>query len=224
MTTASTCAFTYPTTKKTIALLRRCDQRGAEEVSCLDHMGERRADFLPTSCFQSAVRIDPYPLRRENLEDALQFPDHFLRARHARRVDIIDAKADVVWVMRGGKGLQQFELRTRGLDQRQVGIQAGNVLYDIVKLRVAKVRVDLCGVLHEACGETETEHGPVEVVLPVRMPQGQSLTQGRLVDLNHAHACRFQVLDFVAYCQSDLLSRVRTALIIAYKEALHDVC
>src|SRR5260370_16758926 len=222
MTTASTCAFTYPTTtKKTIALLHRCDQRGADEVRCLDHMGERRAYFLPTSCFQYAVRIDAYPVRGENLEYALQFPGHFLRARHARRVDIIDAKADVVWVMRGGKGLQQFELRTRGFDQSHVGIHAGNVLYDIVKLRVAQVRVDLCGVLHEACGETETEHGPVEVVLPVRMPQGQSLTQGRLVDLNHAHACPFPLLSFVPYSQTHLFPTPNTRSVIPSKAPFH---
>ncbi len=106
-------------------------------MRCLDQVGQRRAYFLPTSCFESTVRVDPYALGRENLEDALQFPDHFLRARHARRVDVIDAKADVVWVMRGGKGLQQRKLRTRGFDQSHVGIHAGNVLYNIVKLRVA---------------------------------------------------------------------------------------
>src|SRR6266851_112417 len=185
-------------------------------------MGKRRAYFLPTSCFQSTVRVDPYPLGRENPEDTLQFSDHFLRARHARRVDIIDAKADVVWVAIGNEGLQQLKLRTRGFDQSHVGVHAGNVLYDIVKLRVAQVRVDLCGVLHGARGETETEHGPVEIVLPVRMPQGQPLTQGWLVDLNHAHASRFQILHFVAYGQSDLPTRVRAWLIITHKGPLHD--
>src|SRR6266566_4560194 len=167
-------------------------------------MVERRAYFLPTSGFQSTVRIDPYPLRGEDLEDTVQFPDQFLRGRHARRVHIIDAKTDVVWVAIGGEGLQQLELRARGFDQSHVGVHAGNVLYDIVKLRVAQVRVDLCGVLHAARGEMETEYGPIEVVLPVRMTQGQSLTQGWLVDLNHADASRFQVLYFVAYGQSDL--------------------
>src|SRR5260370_37047684 len=157
-------------------------------------MGERRAYFLPTSCFQSTVRIDPYPLRGEDLEDTLQFPDQFLRARHARRVDIIDAKADVVWVTIGGGGLQQLELRTRGFDQSHVGIHAGNLLYDIVKLRVAQVRVNLCGVLHEPRGETQTEHGPVEVVLPGRMSQGQYLTQCLLVDLDHPHSSGLQDL------------------------------
>ena len=80
-------------------------------MRCLDHMGKRWAYFLPMSCFQSAVRVDPYPLGRENLEDTLQFPNEFLCGWHARRVDIIDAKADVVWVAIGGKGLQQLELR-----------------------------------------------------------------------------------------------------------------
>src|SRR5258708_20064418 len=170
-------------------------------------MGKRREYFLPTSCFQSTVRVDPYPLGRENPEDTLQFSDHFLRARHARRVDIIDAKADVVWVAIGNEGLQQLKLRTRGFDQSHVGVHAGNVLYDIVKLRVAQVRVNLCGVLHEARGETETEHGPVEVVLPVRMPQGQSLTQGRLVHLNPAHARASQVLSSSAYFPTHLSPR-----------------
>src|SRR5258707_13551858 len=106
MTTASTCAFTYPTTtKKTIALLHRCDQRGAEEMRCLDQMGERRAYFLPTSCFQSTVRIDPYPLRGEDLEDTLQFSAQFRHARHARRVDIIDAKTHGIWGDKGDEGL-----------------------------------------------------------------------------------------------------------------------
>src|SRR5260370_24307726 len=108
MTTASTCAFTYPTTtKKTIALLHRCDQRRADEVRCLDQMGERRAYFLPTSCFQSTVRIDPYPLRGEDLEDTLQFSDQFLPARHARRVDIIHAKTHFIWVAIGDECLSQ---------------------------------------------------------------------------------------------------------------------
>jgi len=40
-------------------------------MRCLDHMGQRRAYFLPTSCFESTVRVDPYALGRENLEDAL---------------------------------------------------------------------------------------------------------------------------------------------------------
>src|SRR5258708_10938084 len=170
-------------------------------------MGKRRAYLLPTSCFQSTVRIDPYPVRGEDLEDTVELPDQFLRARHAGRVDIIDAKADVVWVTIGGGGLQQLELRTRGFDQSHVGIHAGNLLYDIVKLRVAQVRVNLCGVLHEARGETETEHGPVEVVLPVRMPQGQSLTQGRLVHLNPAHARASQVLSSSAYFPTHLSPR-----------------
>src|SRR2546429_4671199 len=135
-------------------------------------MGECWTYFLPTPCFQSTVRIDPYLLRREDLEDTAQFPDQFLRGRHAWRMDVIDAKTDVVWIAISGKGLQQLELRTRGFDQSYVCVHACNVLNDIVKLRVAQVRVNLCFVLHGARGEAETEHGPVEVILPVRMTQG----------------------------------------------------
>src|SRR5260370_35335325 len=136
MTTASTCAFTYPTTtKKTIALLHRCDQRGAEEVRCLDQMGERRAYFLPTSCFQSAVRIDPYPLWGEDLENMLQFPDQFLRGRHARRGDLIDAKTHVIWVAIGDAVLSQLKWGTRGFHQGYVGAHAGKARTYIAPLR-----------------------------------------------------------------------------------------
>src|SRR5260370_42128819 len=80
-------------------------RRWEEIRPALDQMGERRAYFLPTSCFQSTVRIDPYPLRGEDLEDTLQFSDQFLRARHARRVDIIDAKTHVICLAIGDEGL-----------------------------------------------------------------------------------------------------------------------
>src|SRR5258708_34098166 len=54
------------------------------------------------------------------------------------------------------------------------------------------------------------------------MPQGQSLTQGRLADLNHAHASRFQILHFIAHRQGNLSTGVRRWLVIASKGPLQD--
>ena len=90
--------------------------------------------------------------------------DELGHLRHARGVDVVDARADA-----GGELLldvaEQLHPRTGRLDGGDVGVEVVDGLDDLTELRIAEVRVDL-GVRRRVGGDqAEAAHGPVQVLL-----------------------------------------------------------
>ena len=96
----------------------------------------------------------------------LEQAGHLFDVGHARRVDVVDARADLVRVAIVPERIEQFHLRARGLDRDHVGIHRADRVDDVVELRVAHVGVDLRLVAHAGRAEAESFDRPVEVGLP----------------------------------------------------------
>ena len=113
---------------------------------------------------------------------------HLADLGNARRMDVVDAGADLVRVAIVPERVEQLHLRARGLDRDDVGVHRGDRIDDVVELGVAHVGVDLRLVAHAGRTEPEGVDRPVEIVFPLRLAQRQAFAQRRLVDLDDAHA------------------------------------
>ncbi len=78
-------------------------------------------------------------------------------------MDIVNPGADGVGVVVAFEGFEQIQLRAGGLDGDDVGIEAGNVLDDVIELGIAHVGVDLRGVANPVGAQAKARHRPVEV-------------------------------------------------------------
>ena len=58
-------------------------------------------------------------------------------------MNVVDARANVVGIVKGAERFMQLHLRTRRFDGVDVGIHRGHGFDDVVELRIAHVRVDL---------------------------------------------------------------------------------
>ena len=88
---------------------------------------------------------------------------------HPRRVDVVDARADLVRVVEiAGERVEHLHVRARRLDRDHVGVEAHDVLHDLVELRVAHVRVDLGVRPRRRDGQPEAVDGPADVVVLAR--------------------------------------------------------
>ena len=129
---------------------------------------------------------------------------HLRYGRHARGVNIVDARADL-----GVEGLvdilQQLHAGAGRLDRGDIGIQTGNGINDLAELGVAQVGVDLGGRLGLEGYQAEGTHGPVQVRLAVFLTQRQQLAQGRLVDLDDVDAGLFQVMHLIRQRDAELV-------------------
>lgn len=76
---------------------------------------------------------------------------------------------------------------------------------DVSEVRVAEVRVNL-GVVTDTGGrETERVNGPLEVVVPVGLSEGKTLSDSGLIDLDGLDAGVGKVHDLVTEGKSELL-------------------
>ena len=82
--------------------------------------------------------------------------------------------------------------------------------------------VDLGFVLHAVGADAERFHRPVQVGLPLRATQGQSLAQGGFIDLDDAHPGPLQVQHFLADGQCQLQAGHRARLVVTHKGPVQD--
>ncbi|KUI73961.1 hypothetical protein VM1G_11931 [Cytospora mali] len=154
----------------------------------------------------TAVRVDPELLRLEELKHLLDTVLDLLLAGDTRGVDVVDTRSDVTRVSRVDEDLEQLSIRLAVLDGQDIGIQSRNGVEEVLELGVAEVRVDLGSVLNASGGQAESLDSPVQVGLTLLAgAERQTLTQGRLIDLDDINAGLLEVDDFVTKSQSKLL-------------------
>jgi hypothetical protein len=78
---------------------------------------------------------------------------------------------------------------------------------EVLELRVAEVGVDLSRVLNASSGKLEAVDSPLEVGVTLRaLPERETLTEGRLIDLDDEDAVGLEVNNLVAEGESELLA------------------
>jgi len=120
-------------------------------------------------------------------------------------VDIIDTRTNLVRVSVSLEGVEQLHVTLGSLDRDDVSIQGLDGWEDVVKVRVAEMRVGLGLVAYTGSGELEGASGPFEVGVPVCTAERETFTKSRLVDLDGSDTGRFEVDDFVPEGKSELL-------------------
>src|SRR5258707_84570 len=187
-----------------------------------DHVDERGPHLLPFSGLQPAVRIDPELCVGEPAPRELDEISHLADLRHARRMDVVDAGADLVRIAVVLEGVEQFHLRARGLDRDHVGVHGANRVDDVVEFGIAHMGVDLGFVAHARGTEPEAVDRPVEIGLPLRLSQRQPLAQRGLVNLDHAGAGGFEIADLVADRERDLPADLASRCVVADERPVED--
>ncbi len=157
---------------------------------------------------------------RSTLAAAAQQLGHLLGRRDARRVDVVDARADLLCVAGALPVVQQLHARARRLDQQHVGVHLLDLLHDVAEVRVAHVGVDLGLVAHRRGRDPEAVDGPLQVLVPAVAAQRQPLADRRLVDLDHLDPGLLEVGDLVADRERELLAGLRARLVVADERPL----
>lgn len=121
-------------------------------------------------------------------------------------MDVVAARADPRRVLVGGEDIEELEGALGGLNGDDISVEAGNVGEDGVEVRVAEVGVGLGVVTDASSCEAERVDSPGEVGVPVDLAEGQTLTDGRLVDLDGEDASLLKVADLVTEGKSKLHS------------------
>src|SRR5882757_8788455 len=96
-----------------------------------NHIFQSALDFRPAARLQAAIGIDPKLLGCKHLASLREERNHFLYRRHARGMNVIDARADVGRVAVADKSIQQFHLGAGGFDGNDVRIHGRNGGHDI---------------------------------------------------------------------------------------------
>lgn len=126
---------------------------------------------------------------------------------NTRGVDIVDTGANVAGVLLVNEDLEELGIGLGVLDGEDIGIQSSNGMEKVLELRVAEVRVDLRGVLNTSSGELEAVDSPLEVGVTFRaLAERETLTEGRLIDLDDEDAVGLKVNNLVAEGESELLA------------------
>src|SRR5712692_3415053 len=188
----------------------------------LHHVPQRRQRLVPAPGLQAAIGVDPDLAVLQHLPHPLERRRDFFGGRHARRVDVVDPRADLVRVLVPAKGLEQLRAGARVLDRDHVRIHALDHADHVVELAVAHVRVNLGRVLHAARRQPKRIDGPVQVAAPVGPAERQTLAQRRLVDLDDADAGALEIQHLVTDRECELLSGFGTGLVVAHEGPLQD--
>jgi len=138
-----------------------------------------------------------------------------LLAGDTRGVDVVDTRADVTGVSLVIEDLQELSIRLAVLNGENIGIQSGDGVEEVLELGVAEVRVDLSAIRDASGGQLEGLDGPLEVgVTLATRAKRKTLTQSRLIDLDHGDTSRLEIDDLVAQGESQLLSLVALVNIV----------
>ena len=142
---------------------------------------------------------------------------HFGFGGHARAVDVVHARADVVRVFEFAERSQQIHVGARSFNGDYIGIHAGDVGQNVVELAVTHMGVDLRTVCRAHAGKTEALARPSQVFIPLRFFQRQGFADGRFINLNHGDARAFQIQHFIVQRQRDLFGNGGKRHIVAHK-------
>ena len=108
--------------------------------------------FRPTARFQTAIGVHPQAFQRHYADGFAQQMLHFGFGGHARAVDVVHARTDVVGVFEFTKRGQQIHVGARSFNGNHIRIHAGDGGQDVVELAVTHVGVDLRAVCRACAG------------------------------------------------------------------------
>jgi len=98
----------------------------------LDHVDKRGPHFVPFARLETAIRIHPYLIHRKPVFRFDKKRSHIFDVRHAGRMNVVDARANLVRIMIRREGIQQLHLRARRLDRNDVGIHLADGIDNVV--------------------------------------------------------------------------------------------
>lgn len=120
-------------------------------------------------------------------------------------MDVVDTGTNLVGVTVSLEDIEQLEVGLGSLDRDDIGVETLDRGEDVSEIRVAEVRVDLNVILDTRGGESERVNGPLEVVVPVLLSERETLSDGRLIDLDSLDTSLGEVDDLVSESKSKLL-------------------
>src|SRR5882762_1540566 len=135
-----------------------------------DHVLQCRQRFLPAPRLESAVGVHPDLRAVQHARHVLQRARDLPGRRHARRVDVVHAGADLVGILVLLEALQQLRAGAGVLDRDHIRIHALDHLEHVVELAIAHMRVNLGPVAHPRRRQPERVHGPLQVIRPIGVP------------------------------------------------------
>src|SRR3569833_1320527 len=107
----------------------------------LHHVRERGLDLGPAAGLEAAVWGDPQPLGGERVCGLYHQRDNDVYLRHVGRLDVVAAWADLDGIVEALEDFEQLDVCACVLDGNDGGVHRGDVLVDVVVLRVALVWV-----------------------------------------------------------------------------------
>ena len=175
---------------------------GSELLGSVNHVGQRSLGLLPTSGLQTTVWVDPELVSRVDLQDLGDSGNKLLSGRNSWRVNVKQTQTNVVRVVRELSDVVGVILLGE-LDGNNISVQGLDVVR--VQVRVTEVRVDLSSVLDTGGGDSERLSSPVQVLGSLlASSQRQTLSDGRLIDLDDCNTSSLQVLDLISQSQTQL--------------------
>ena len=86
---------------------------GADLLRSLDHVNERWPHVSPFPSLETTVRINPDLVRREMFFGLVEKASHFADGGYARRVDVVDTRADFIRIAVGNIKASRSSIRER---------------------------------------------------------------------------------------------------------------
>jgi hypothetical protein len=92
----------------------RLRQLGPQRLGGINHHLKGGFCLFPAAGLEAAIRVDPEPLGRDLFGGFAQQPLNPALARHVRRVDVVDARANLVGVVEALERFEQLHLAAAG--------------------------------------------------------------------------------------------------------------
>ena len=138
-----------------------------------NQIDQRRLSLLPSTGLETAVWVDEQQGIREEPEHVSHTVLDLLASRNTGGVDIVNPRTNLVRVSVVLERLEQLHVTLRRLDRDDIGVQALDGWENVIKIRIAEVRMGLGRISHTSSGETEGINSPGEIFLPVGTTEGQ---------------------------------------------------
>mmetsp|Transcript_18854 Transcript_18854/g.34198 ORF Transcript_18854/g.34198 Transcript_18854/m.34198 type:complete len:615 (-) Transcript_18854:549-2393(-) len=137
-------------------------------------------------------------------------------------MDVVQSGSNSIGVSVLLEGGQELEVALAVLDGDDVRVQGLDGREDVVEVRVAHVGVDLGFVLQVGStnGDLERAGGPLQILLPVRLTQGQTLTDSGLIHLDDLDAGLFKIQNLLTDGDGQLHGGLATGDIVAHEGPL----
>lgn len=173
----------------------------------ISYRSESRLGLGPSTSLESTIGVTPQLAWSQVCEHLLDAVLDLLLGGDTRRVDVVNTGANVARVGLVDEDLEELGVRLAVLDGQDIGIESGDGVEEVLELRVAEVGVDLSAIGDTGGGQLEGVNSPLEVGnTGLTSAEGKTLTESRLVDLNHSNASGLKVNNLVAKSESELLS------------------